>query len=425
MTEMYDPDDALNRSPSPEPQVIDYSVVKSPEHYIPTRSPSPENDPSETPRKSSRDREGPDPSSLAGAMLIHAIAPDRPDLFRFELQQGSREREVTIPAEKGSDIKGDRETKIAQETLAILQDPVQHSPGRSPSPEQPRDKDEQGPVDFNPSDFNSKEEADNISGELEQHVVVSEEVEKLRKHSPRPEEQSHYESTSSEIIPRHKSNATSPNLREFEIPPSDRPATEALPRLQPLPLSTSPNLSESSQTLPSLQSTLGTQLKKSLMNDQTSAVKVSQQSYPPVPASSPPQKQHTSTNQESQSSVPYLPPQIPPAYSQATPPSAKDMSSLSPPSRPGGPHPYWRAHPKSESSFVTSPLDPGSVGSQMGNSPSTGYPTPADHMTPNETDRPNTVNNLPQPNGPLTSSGFKCTYPGCMTPPFQTQYLLK
>lgn len=418
MAETYDPDDALNRSPPPKRSNVDYRVLKTPPPYIRSQSSSPQNDLPGPLRKSSRHGEEPDPSSLARAALIRALDPNRRDLEQWELEEGYGKRENVDPAGKeDGGVKDTPANEIAQDVLRYLQEEKPTS-GSLTSSDPSHVKVEPGREDVKLSTFNPKKDADNAVGGLEKSDG-REELEKLelQKHSPRAEGPSQPGRISSEIIPQNEQSSTSPNSRGFGISQSRRPAAETLPRMQP---------PHSSQTLPSLESTLGEQLKKSPMNDQTSAVNGTERSYPPAPGSSPPQKtqQHTSIKQESQQPAPYLPPQIP-TYSQATPPGSKDMSSLSPPSRPGGTHPpYWRAPPKSESSYATSPFDPGSVGTQMGNSPSTGYPTPTDHNTPNEAERSNTINNPPQPNGPLTSSGFKCTDPGC-TAAFQTQYLLK
>lgn len=440
MAEIYDPDDALNRSPPPEPQKINYRVVKTPPPYIPSRSPSPQNKLPGHLRKSSRPREELDSASLGGAMLIAATEPNRPDFVRWELEEGSRGREtIDFAGNEESDIKDTsaiaiaQDAQLAQDALRVLQEekPTSESLASPPAPSLVKVEDRE---DVNLRTFNPRKDADNISGEpgRSERGEGREEDEKpgLPKYSPQAEGPFLHGRTSCEAIPRIEPSATSPNQREFGVSQSSLsqpPTTEAPPVTQPVPLPV-PNFSGPIQTLPSIESTLGTQLKNLPMKDPTNAVNGTQHSYPPGPGSSPPlnTQQHTSTKQESQQLTPYSPPQIPPPYSQATPPGSKDMPSFSPPSMPGGTHPsYWRAPPKSESSYITSPFDPGSVGSQMGHSPSTGYPTPTDPMTPNETERSNTINKRPQPNGPLTSSGFKCAHPGCQAPPFQTQYLLK
>lgn len=419
MTETYHPDDAWNRSPTPERTQVNYEPAVSPPPYI--KSPSPQKDPSGPPSKSSNHQRETDASPLARAGLIFALDPNQPDILRRELEAGYREGESARTTEKdGSDIKDTPANEIAQDALKFLQE-TPSPPSREPS----RFKVEQGLEDVDYI-YGRRKEASTTPGKLDQYHGSNEGKSPGRqKHSPRPTGYPHPRSPASDIVPQNEHSATSPNLKVFKIPQSDRPAREALPRMQSLPLSTSPHPSDS-QTLPSLQSTLGTQLKKSPMIDKPSVVNGTQHSYAPPPASSPPQKHNTSMKTESQPPGHYLTPQIPPtSFSQTSPPGSGDMPSLSPPSRPGGTYPsYQRAPPKSESSYVTSPFDPGSVGSQMGNSPSTGYPTPTDHPTPTETERLNRINGPLQSNGPLTSSGFKCTHPGC-TAAFQTQYLLK
>ncbi|KAI9741021.1 MAG: hypothetical protein M1834_002732 [Cirrosporium novae-zelandiae] len=76
------------------------------------------------------------------------------------------------------------------------------------------------------------------------------------------------------------------------------------------------------------------------------------------------------------------------------------------------------------SSTSTSPSNPQYTPSQSTESPNSN-PTPSDQMANGDSERSSFINGTPQLNGPLTSSGFKCTYPGCNALPFQTQYLLK
>ncbi|KAK2765398.1 hypothetical protein FQN54_008244 [Arachnomyces sp. PD_36] len=423
MEDMYDPDD-VGRSPPPQRQVIDYRVRETPPPRIPSVSPPPssQNDPSGPSRKSPIHRREIDPVAMSAAALISNIDPNRPEIARWELEERERRWQAPRAAEKGNDIKDT--TAMAQDALAVLQGakPVSGSPT---SPELSDVKAEE-PGDVNLQIFGPQSEGGSIPEGVEQrHRGDDVEILNPQDHSPRTAKRHLPNDASPEIIPKDESSATSPNLRKYTINQSDRPERETLPRLQPLPLSKSPNPSESSQNLPSLQSTLGTQLKESPMNDKTNVNGNPQRPYAPVGVSSPPRKHSTSIKQENQPAGHYLQPQQPPSYTQTSSPNSKDMSSLSPPSQPAGAHPsYWRPPPKSES-YVTSPFDPGSVGSQQtGDSPSTGYPTPTDHMTATEAERLNVVSGSLQSNGPLTSSGFKCAHPGCNAQ-FQTQYLLK
>ena len=107
----------------------------------------------------------------------------------------------------------------------------------------------------------------------------------------------------------------------------------------------------------------------------------------------------------------------PSAYSNPSPASSKDVTSMSPRGYPSHPS-YWRTTSKEGSLSTTSPA------SVPGLTPVTTYATPKEVPSPGTSSTPQTVNGPLSTDGPITSTAFKCTYADCTAPPFQTQYLL-
>ena len=211
--------------------------------------------------------------------------------------------------------------------------------------------------------------------------------------------------------------ATSPNLAKFAITASESSNKETLPALQKSPpRSSSTHSPEGSQSLPSLQTALGSQLVDSPMKNGSP--------YPPVSATSPTIARPALASGPS----PYLPPSMgpsPSSYASMPTPSSKDSSTMSPPSCAPSHPTYWRNPPKSEPSYGAVSGSDGFTPSST-DSPSTVYTTPGgqERKMSIDGDRPALLNGPLPPNGPFNSTGFKCTYPGCSAAPFQTQYLL-
>lgn len=197
-------------------------------------------------------------------------------------------------------------------------------------------------------------------------------------------------------------------LSRFIIPTSEASTQNLLPALD------SP---DNSHTLPSLQTALG--LQNVPPKDPARPNGSSPFSLPPVTATSPPGLR-TETAWEHQRAGPFGA-QIPPSpYSHWSPASttARDLSAVS---SPASQNSHWRSL-KSDISYLKSPYE---VPPPAAKSPATSYPTPTDQTPASTCDR--TPYNAPTPsNGAAVSTGaFKCGWPGCNAPPFQTQYLLK
>ncbi|KAJ5179142.1 hypothetical protein N7492_002352 [Penicillium capsulatum] len=229
-----------------------------------------------------------------------------------------------------------------------------------------------------------------------------------------------------------------PRLLSITAPP-DRRTSEDRPRLSP-PFKDSTNASpESRVTLPSLQSlqspasscagTLpdtGSANTQVLPSIQCALGNLSQSELgsarPSLPSAFP--YSSTPVSATSRNDSPHdrhLPGQfpIPPSpFSHFSPVSLKDASANpSPASQPS----FWRAvPPPPPPPAETQPATPYEMSPMTAKSPATNYPTPIEQVPPEGSERGSFSN--PSVNG--APGNYKCNHPGCTAPPFQTQYLL-
>lgn len=212
--------------------------------------------------------------------------------------------------------------------------------------------------------------------------------------------------------------STLPRLRKYTISNGD--ISDTLPALHNSPsTATSGQSPELSQSLPSLHLTVGQALAESPLKDQNVRL-----------AGASPNSYSTASTSPTLSRGPsgpsqFFPTQILNNTSQMSPASSRDSSGASPtaPSHPG----YWRAAPKNEPMYNTPSSSDGTQppANQIG-SPMVPYPTPPDgNGLSVDVERVSLMGSMSQQNGPLSSSGFRCDYPGCNAGSFQTQYLLK
>ncbi|KAK2826875.1 hypothetical protein FQN49_007368 [Arthroderma sp. PD_2] len=194
------------------------------------------------------------------------------------------------------------------------------------------------------------------------------------------------------------------------------------------------------QSLPSFRSSFPCEIPDVHTKDHFLKNGVPQAAYPAV-TSSPRQSNHSHSHSHGHNSsqshirrlseqfypTPLLSSTAPtPAYSQASPPKACDISNASTPSAIHQ-QPFWPERLKTECSRSQSHSHSQSLsqsscepGSQYSDTPSTGYPTPTDLASQESLEA-----HHDHSTGTLSSSGmFKCNYPGCVALPFQTQYLL-
>lgn len=426
-SDVYDPDEVFHHSPKLEPQKIKYKPEESPPPYLPDNSShSSSSSDSEQPnqpaqaggsrKRSKRRIKSQTRPSQGDAVLISYLADqNRPDLAQEVGQrplnsasQSEAESDEEMLVAKVTPIKFDA-AATAQAALSQLStgdDSMGDAPGLHPAL----------------GDGFKKTLSNGVGGKHNGDGDIDKEVEErdaaqdsLRLSSPKASRPASKVSTSMNHE-QGNSLATSPNLARFAITASESSNMETLPALQKSPpRSSSVHSPEGSQSLPSLQTALGSQLVDSTMQNGSP--------YPPGSATSPTMARPPLA----QGPSPYLPPSMgpsPTSYSSVPTPSSKD-SAMSPPS--GAPsHPtYWRNPPKSEPSY-------GAVSGSDGYTPSTNespssvYTTPGgqEHIMSIDIERPTLLTGPLPPNGPFNSTGFKCTHAGCTAPPFQTQYLL-
>ena len=200
---------------------------------------------------------------------------------------------------------------------------------------------------------------------------------------------------------------TSPALAKFAISAAQANPESTLPAMQKSPpRSMSLHSPDGTQSLPSLQIALSQISDKPIVETPTGASPFSQSTGPSPTLNRP----HYLAGNSGPSSS---------AYSNPSPASSKDMTSMSPRGYPNHSN-FWRCAPKDGSLGTTSPA------SAPGVTPGTTYSTtPKDIFTSPENSTGTQLLNGPMAaNGPFPTTTFKCTHPGCTAPPFQTQYLL-
>lgn len=209
---------------------------------------------------------------------------------------------------------------------------------------------------------------------------------------------------------------------QFDLAPPDRPLLPAL-HSSPQPASIK---SPDTQTLPSLQATLGDQLLAMPPPKDHTVRTTGPSPYhrSSIPGASPPlpgidvvrERQMSGPNPSS--ALPLSP------FSHVSPSSTSEATNASTPASQAS---AWRPTLKSDLQYITSPYDTSPLSSQPAQSPATGHPTPSEQIAAGSPER------LPLPLPPSTSHGnapaqstmYTCTYPGCTAAPFQTQYLLR
>ncbi|KAL8694974.1 MAG: hypothetical protein Q9218_000446 [Villophora microphyllina] len=225
----------------------------------------------------------------------------------------------------------------------------------------------------------------------------------------------------------HRSSplATSPRLRQFMA----SKGSEILPAIQ----SATPSLSSKSpngqQSLPSISAQLGGLVDGPSPNEplpNRSTFPISNANgiqSPPMSGISPRPTQYPSPQTRLKTFPnPYSAAQPSPAstYSEISPREpyrlSHDPTSMSPPGKPGPPYYSTGRTPQSDE------LTPQSVESYAGFKGFTGGISPNGDHSAIESGR--ILPPLPG-TGPLATGHFKCDFPGCTAPPFQTQYLLK
>ena len=418
--DVYDSDDALNRSPLLKPQIIKYQP-EDPQPPFAKRWPSGDgkgdNSTQKSPSRSSHKRGQPSKplTNLADAVLISHLDPNRPDIAtearENPLEYDLRPEDGGEPPIRSSHQIPERPglseaaSEVATKALSLIPDGQQlvldpqvgllnNAPTLKPDWKQ------------RPVRLSTNSTQDPIAARIKKEPI-----------SPRVAFLNHHLSPPSEINVSDDSLATSP-LAKFTISPSERSVQELLPALQsrqPLPQSATGSAPDNVKSLPSLHATLGEQLSETARKDHPKRINPPHP-FPPISTTSP-LSLSAFARERSLSGPCQLPPSPYPHH--LSPVSSKDFSGLSPPASQSS---YGRPTPGTLKPELYSPIDQPARSPQIV-SPSANYPTPTERK-PEETEQQ--PFSAAQSNGHVSGSGqHRCTYPGCNAAPFQTQYLLK
>lgn len=489
-TDIYDSDDALNRSPLLQPTKIDYKPALSPPPCLPPEAsaPSPEhvsNPPYNSSRRRSNRQRKTRPSQ-GDAVLISFLGPSYPDIAseagRRPLNSASQseasdsdqemEEREDVPATvtsvqaaaalrllDGDEAPAEVHARSMNGKGGKIQLSTSFNCGDSQTARRHGQNGTNGKtISLPPSDdsamvIDAKDSDAAVDGLL-----------RLKESSPKTAPPPSGMRSASNGLCSDGPLATSPNLRQFAIPASEGSPMETLPAMQVSPPhSNSAKSPNGERNLPSLVSQLGPLADAPVKdhdvrtNGMPSHSRQSFSSASGGPGHSPTMSSAGLAGQDRRLPGQYItsqqrqpghyqgqnpPTQTSPAsaYSETSPRETyrqgQDPASMSPPGKPGY-HPYYPNRRASQNDEHGPPYAPPTTSeskytptSADGN-PSSGNYTPSTDATLNEhrmsIDGGGPLSDLPasQQNGPLMSGGFKCDYPGCPAPPFQTQYLLK
>ena len=485
-TDTYDSDEGLNHSPLLQPIKVDYQPEISPQPSLPPEAsaPSPEHV-SYSPSRSSRrrsNRQRKTRPSQGDAVLISVLGPSYPDIAseagRRPLNSASQSEASSLDQEmeERQDVPATSTSVQAADAALRLLDgdeaPVDvHSRVINGTSDQTRlppssSGDDSRTLRNHVRNGSNGKAFDASPGDDFAIVVDAKDSDaavdgllRLKESSPKTGHSPSRMRSASNGFGSNGSQATSPNLRQYTIPTSQRSPMETLPAMQISPSHSHSVMSPNGErSLPSIVSQLGQLADHPVKEHDPRANGMAchgRQSFssaiggpghsPPTSAAGPDRRQpgqYITTQQRHPGPYQgqYPPPQTSPAsvYREASPlyGQGQDPATMSPPGKPGY-HPYYpnrrasqndehgppyAAPPAGENKYTPTSVD--------GNPSSESY-TPSTDAALNEhrmsIDGARTLSDLPvpQPNGPLVSGGFKCDYPGCLAPSFQTQYLLK
>lgn len=398
-SDVYDSDDAMNRSPLLQPQVIKYGPEEELPPFLHKESASgegggdsPSSQGSSTGRSRKKRRQQP---TLGDAVLIRALDPNRPDIARIAAED-------PLVVDSSDDDDDDRRTAPAK--------PPHHKPSASQTTSEAADLGQAAAralsllIDDPPA-------AGGKPAPLDHGPLPSIDQLTSEPKSPRP---SHRQQPTAEKA-EEDSLATSP-LGKFTIYPSNHSPQDLLPAIQSPPRPTARGSPENTQSLPSIHSAIG-EIPAAPRRDSSGRINP----IPPLSISgaSPPLPVLGRERQLSGPPPPPAPAQMPSPFSHVSAMSSKDPTGLSPASQSSySVRPAQGLRP--DLANMTSPYDTSPRGPQSVPNPAANYPTPTDPR-PGGEERPALASGPSPPSGPM----YKCKHPGCTAPPFQTQYLLK
>ncbi|KAH7063407.1 hypothetical protein B0J12DRAFT_563064 [Macrophomina phaseolina] len=439
----YDSDDAYPKSPGLQPIKLKSTPSPSPPPFLPqhsapavTHQTVSSTNPSRRRKRNNRTR-----PSQGDTVLLSFLDPNRPDIARAAGERALNSDSDSEPSDSEDDrprspMQTDEATiRIAQAAIKRINGdghPIATKLPLAPPvatikeirPDQDTDMDRNSPKS-KPDDQPPRKNSDYVGTQIVTGLPTPENFPKLGADGPTPK-------------PEH-SPATSPNLRDLAIPDSQASPDERLPALQN---HTSPNRDNSAgspnQSLPSFRHLSEIAEQASQENEHRASIdhRASFSHRPSIsstgaPALSPTLVSRIPPNgnaaRSPPSQFPALNPLSPvnnhtPADSKLSPQSSyplfssgRRQSTLSDTSNP-------TAFPPPLSLTTTSTNESyGSRGSDA-YSPPTRPRSDSHRMSIDGITHPNPAQIQHVP--PHGSTGFKCDYPGCNAPPFQTQYLL-
>lgn len=379
--DVYDSDDALNRSPRLQPSVIKYGPDESVPPFLQGKqqraSANGKRDSSSSPTSS----EGRSPKrrqsrklkpSLADVVLLNNLAPNNPELAR---QIGEGSPPVDTDSEDDSRTRVAHISSKSNDTQIVAAKDALNLMTEEPKPSLPSFQ-------------------ESFQGLVSQDPILAESPFPVRQTSPP-------RSLKPLGRPRQDSLAAS-NVGRYTIHPLnniDFPALQA-------PTPSAAGSPDSSQNLPSIGQALASLDSGPVSTPFAAPTPTPQLSRGPSTLST------ISTGPTPESS--YAPSQMPTPYSHPSPMSLKDPSATSPLSQPQ----YAMQIPSltHDTSTMTVYSEASLRGASVGRSPTHSYPTPTELRAAGEE----------HPDGMIPGTNmYKCPYPGCTAGAFQTQYLLK
>lgn len=401
-SDIYDSDDAMNRSPPLVPQQIKYGPEElPPPPFVSAADRERDRAEAEKSAQGTPDRsrkpylpETRTQTCHGDSVLIGYLAPERQDIAAYArdhpltLSDGSPKHDrgpVDRPPAPSRPSNADQEAK----STGVLPLP---GPGDVVRPRSPPSRFPTLPLPAPPPR--------DINNDARRPSLLSITAPTDRRPSIDPPRLEPPFKDSAQASP--ESRFTLPSLQSLNSPPSSCAAT-------------SPDTgSANNQTLPSIHSALGALSPHELPS-----------ARPALPPSFPFASNPASATSRNDSPLDrHLPGQfqIPASpFSHFSPVSTKDVSNnpspasqlsfcrVAPP-----PHPPAESHSHPATPYDMSPM--------TAKSPAAGYPTPIEQIPPESSDRAS-FSSASGMNG--ATGNYKCTHPGCTAPPFQTQYLLK
>lgn len=376
LPDVYDSDDALNRSPSLRPSVIRYGPDDSIPPFLQDKQqrtlPDGKRDSSSSPTSSEgrspkhRRRRRRPQATLGDTVLLNILDPNRPDIAR---------RAGEVPLMVDSESEDERRARMT------LTSPKQNVTLAKTA------------LNLISSDHTRANTSLPSFKEL-----VSQESVYTPQQAPPPQPPTLRR-------PRQDSLATS-SVGKYTIAPPNH--QEMLPALQ-APTPAGIGSPENTQSLPSIHSAVLANLES------VPSTPFAMTTPTPQLSRGPSTQNELSTSQLSTGPDPsFAPVQMPTPYSHLSPMSLKEMPTTSPPSQ----SQYSMQPPilTPDTSNMTSYSEASLRGAPIGKSPANNYPTPTELRSALE-ERPDSLLNGP--------NIYKCPYPGCTAGAFQTQYLLK